>query len=210
MPELNFQILPKTQLQVWKKLQLEARPLEMLNYYLAGGTALALQLGHRQSVDFDFFSRRPAIATRTLDCFERFPGAVIRDRDAHTLHGEVDGVKVSFIANYRYPFLKKPIRAGLIKIASIFDIALMKLLAITHRATLRDYVDLAAIIRSGVSFETLLQGTRKKYGKQFNPMICVKALIYHGDIDMEMPKVFDRDLKQNWKKILSKAVKEVA
>lgn len=184
--------------------------LGKLDYYLAGGTALALQIGHRQSVDFDFFSQRSAIGGATEAWLEPWPGVRFREIDSHTVHAELYKVKLSFIGNYKYRLVKTPVTMGKIKLASITDIGLMKLLAITHRATLRDYIDLAAIIRDHVGLDTLLFSSRRKYGVSFNPMIPLRALISFEDIGDEAPMLIDKSLKNSWKNILRYAVRKSA
>ena len=206
MSELHLEVLPRTQLQFWGKLQSRFLILKQLGYYLAGGTALALQLGHRQSVDFDFFSNQAAIASKTHQWLEQFPQLILRDRDQHTIHAEVQGIKISFIGNYRYSLIEKPVKAESVLLASVLDVALMKLLAITHRATLRDYLDLAAILKARIPLDRILELSQKKYGKEFNPMIPIKALLSFEDIDMEKPVLIDKSLGKEWKTILSKAV----
>lgn len=210
MPDLHPEVLPKNQLKVWRKFQ-QGIPLpKRLHYYLAGGTALALQIGHRRSLDFDFFTNEPSIAAKTHSWLEQFQNFRVLDRDQGTVRAEIDGVKVSFIGHYRYPLIQNPVRAGTIRLAGIMDIGLMKLLAITHRATLRDYLDLAAILQKYIPLETLLKAGRKKYGPRYNPMLPLRALVSFEDIEMEMPELLDARLKRCWKKILTAAVKDVA
>ena len=86
----------------------------------------------------------------------------------------------------------------------------MKLLAITHRATLRDYLDLAVILRDHVRLPQLLKLSRKKYGRRFNVMLPLKALVSFQDIENEKPVLFDKRLAGSWKTILIRAVKEMA
>ena len=100
--------------------------------------------------------------------------------------------------------------AGSLFLASVLDIGLMKLLAITHRALVRDYLDLAAIIRDHVPLSTLLKWSKKKYGKAFNPLLPVKALVAFDDIEMEMPVLLDKRLGKEWRTILSQAVQKLA
>ena len=83
----------------------------------------------------------------------------------------------------------------------------MKLLALTHRATVRDYIDLAAILKSGISLEHLLKIAPKKYGRSVDPMMFVRALVSFDDLDYEMPSMFDLTLKKRWKFLLKEAVK---
>ena len=86
----------------------------------------------------------------------------------------------------------------------------MKLLAITHRATLRDYLDLAAILRDRVSLRKLIQLSPKKYGRHFNPPISLKALVSFEDVDQEMPVLLDKKLGREWRDILKRAVKQAS
>ena len=210
MPEVHREVLPKKQLHLWKRLQPHASALHHLGFYLAGGTALSLQVGHRQSLDFDFFSRQPNIAEPVSNWLQNFPDSLLRETDAHTLHAEIAGVRVSFIGNYRYPLVEKCLTLEKMPTAGILDIGLMKLLAITHRATLRDYLDLAAILRDQIPLDRLLKACAKKYGSRFNVMICLKALVSFQDIEQEKPILLDKKLDTSWQRILIRAVQEVA
>lgn len=210
MPELAFQIFAASQHRVWKSLCALSESLAAGEFYLAGGTGLALQLGHRRSVDFDFFSQQSGLGMNVRTWFSNHPGFVLRDADADTVHAELDSTKVSFIGAYRYPRVEPSVNVEGLTLAGVADIGLMKLLAITHRATIRDYIDLAAILRDRVSLETLLQLSIKKYGNRFNRMVPLKALVSFQDLDEEMPAVLDRQLKASWQEILKGAVKEVS
>jgi hypothetical protein len=209
-PDLHFEILSRVQLKVWNVLKSNARAFAGFGFYLAGGTALALQMGQGRSVDFDFFSneKRPGASVRHW--IENFPKAVIREADAQTVHADLGGVKVSFIGAYQYPTAGKFVNAGGIRLASVLDIALMKLLAVTHRAALRDYIDLAAIIRDRFPLAALIRKSRKKYGRTFNPMLVMRALVSFEDRDAEQPFLIDRNLLRSWQKILTEAVRKTA
>ena len=203
----RLDVLPKDQHCLWGQLCERRRFLAKHDYYLAGGTALALQIGHRQSLDFDFFSRKNALGRLTQDWIQKLAGCVIRDLDTNTVHAEVRGAKISFIGAYRYRTVEPLVDANGIKIASVVDIGLMKLLAVTHRATLRDYIDLAAILKRLVPLKNLMVASRKKYGKKFNVLMCLRALVTFGDIDQEMPNLIDRTLATSWQNVLREAVK---
>ena len=184
-----------------------ANVLKRSGFYLAGGTALALQLGHRQSVDFDFFSEEKQCSQTIINWLEEIPDLMVRDVNADTLHVEINAVKLSFIGGYRYPRVKDLVWVDGIGIADIVDIGLMKFLAITHRATVRDYIDIAAIFKKAVSLTELISLCEQKYGKRFTPMIFLRGLVSFEDLDNEMPRVFDNSLKRRWKIILRSAVK---
>lgn len=209
MPKLHTEVLRQPQRVLWDVLQHEAPLLCSRGFYLAGGTALALQIGHRESQDFDFFSQMTDIEPIRA-WIEVMPDAVIRDADAQTIHAEIAEVKVSFIAGYRYPLLLSAVRAGNLEIASVMDIALMKMLAITHRATLRDYLDLSVILRHHCTLEELIEKSMEKYGPTFNVMLCLRAMVHFDDLDPETPRILDSSLKKSWKKILQDSVKKIA
>jgi hypothetical protein len=209
MPDLHLEILRQPQRRLWELLQADAPLIHSGGFVLAGGTALALQIGHRESHDFDFFSRSPGVEPiRTW--FERLPGAILRDADRDTAHGEVSGVKLSFIAGYRYPFIAPLVAARDLELAHVTDIALMKMLAITHRATLRDYIDLAAILRNHCTLASLIEQAGQKYGSAFNPMLTLRTMVHFGDLDDDMPVVLDHSLSSAWQDILRNAVRGVA
>jgi hypothetical protein len=210
MPELHLSILPPPQRTLWDVLVSQADGLRDGDYYLAGGTGLALQLGHRQSVDFDFFSQQPGLVEGTEAWLQQIPGYLTRDLERDTLHAEVAGVKLSFIGAYKYPLVAPTVDAGGIRIAAPLDIGLMKLLAITHRATPRDYLDLAALLRSGWSLPALLGASTRKYGVGFNPMVSLRALTAFDDLEGELPTVLDETLASTWKETLRQAVRGVA
>lgn len=165
MPKLCLEVFPSGQRRLWDQFQRKSTFLAHRGYYLAGGSALALQTGHRQTVDFDFFSEKKALAASTQEWLKPLPGFLVRDRDKDTLHAEVKGVTVSFISGYKYPLVARRVKAGGVQLAGLLDIALMKLLAIAHRATLRDYLDLAAILRDHLDLKKLIDASGKKYGK---------------------------------------------
>lgn len=210
MSDLRLEVLPEKQLAIWHDFQKQTTTLERFGYYLAGGTALALQVGHRQSIDFDFFSEQRAIGQATFDWLQAQPTFVVREKDNDTVHGELAGVKLSFIAGYKYPLIEKVHVADRISLASIHDIGLMKLLAITNRATVRDYIDLAVIIRDHASLSDLLAGSKKKYGDNFNTMVLLRALVSFNDLDPEQPALLDTTLASSWQEILREAVRKTA
>src|SRR5712691_7574692 len=110
-------------------------------FYLAGGTALALQWGHRQSVDLDFFSEEIVNEDQLLAALQNIEGITVVSKSPETLHLHIGSTKVSFLG-YHYPMLfPLSIYKG-IKVADPRDIAAMKVSAIASRGTKRDFVDL--------------------------------------------------------------------
>lgn len=116
-------------------------------FYLAGGTSLALQIGHRMSIDLDYFIQKD-FDTQSLkqQLFDAFPESVIEivHEERNTLWCSIDDVKVSFIT--RKDTLHTPVTiTDCFRLASIHDITLMKLSAICNRDEFKDYFDLACI-----------------------------------------------------------------
>lgn len=176
-------------LHILDKQRLDILPLfsftKEAGFYLAGGTALALHIGHRDSIDFDFFTEKP-IDTKVLfeQCRELFAGHSIQkiQEEKNTLALLIDGaVQVSFMT-YSYPLLRSSESSEYFNLASIADIGCMKLSAITSRSVLKDYVDLYFILRL-VSLKELLILYRAKYSD--DTVVVLKSLAYFEDIEME-------------------------
>lgn len=210
MRELQFQVLPPSQRAFWEVLSANADLLKENGYYLAGGTGLALQLGHRESVDFDFFSEKKDTAVKMEQWMQKIPGFRMRGMESDALDAEIGDVKVSFIGSYKYPMIESPVESHGIRIASATDIGLMKLLAITHRATPRDYIDLATLFQGGHPLVELIARSTEKYGKTFNPMISMRALAFLEDLEGEMPVILDTELASRWKDIVHEEVRKAS
>jgi len=156
-------------------------------FYLAGGTALALQLGHRVSVDFDLFSDQE-IPKQLLDTVRR----VFRDRtvlpsvnNAEELTVIVDSVKVTFLY-YPFPLIDHLVAINDIQTASILEIAAMKAYTIGRRALFKDYIDLYAVLSGNhLTIATLITSAQKKYGAEFNDRLFLEQLIALDDVEAE-------------------------
>ena len=179
--------------------------LEGLNkfsdFYLAGGTGLALQLGHRISVDFDLFWEKD-IPKEALPKVRRvFKGQQIEVVVNHSeqLTVAVEGVMISFV-KYSFPVFSKFIDYQGIKILSPLGIAAMKAFALGGRATLKDYVDLYFILKGKFStLEEIIALCEKKFGNEFNRRLFLEQLVYSKDIkDIEETEI--QFLKQKVKK----------
>lgn len=153
------------------------------NFYLAGGTALALVIGHRDSIDFDFFSEKEF---STEELFKKlqviFKKKSIKkiQEEKNTLTILVDGVKLSFFY-YPYEILNEFTDTEHIRIASLEDIGCMKFSAIVSRSTFKDYVDLYYILKQK-KLNVLLTGCSKKFPK-LDKMLILKSLIYFDDVE---------------------------
>jgi len=136
-------------------------------FYLAGGTAVALHLGHRRSVDLDWFT--PSALADPLQHAARMRKAGLSLADVETqrgtLHARVDGILVSLI-EYLYPLLKEsePLGATGARVAALDDLGAMKLAAVAQRGTRRDFVDVHALATRFRPLQDLLGLYRRKYG----------------------------------------------
>lgn len=153
-------------------------------FYLAGGTALALQIGHRLSVDFDFFSPQP-IERNLLNKVKKIFVACrvspsINNQDELTVF--VDGVKITFL-KYPFPLLTKLIKFKGIKILNAKEIGIAKAYAIGRRGSYKDYVDLYFIFKKKIaSLSEIISLAVKKYGSDFNSRLFLEQLLYLEDI----------------------------
>ena len=170
-------------------------------FYLGGGTALAIYLGHRRSVDFDWFTREPIADPLHLarDLSDQDIAFVMGNIERGTLHGSVSGVQVSFL-EYRYPLLQ-PLVAwpmfGCI-LASPEDLACMKLSALAQRGAKKDFVDVYALGIKYCSLSDMLGWYQQKYAVTDLTHVLY-SLAYFDDADRErMPRMF---WDSNWRTI---------
>ena len=156
------------------------------DFYLAGGTALALQLGHRDSIDFDFFTNKSFSTSELYEKIEKtFENhKILKTQDKKdTLTILIDGnIKISFFA-YPYKLIKPLIDSEYFKIASIEDIGCMKFSAITSRSQKKDYVDLYFILQK-VSLSKLFDFIKEKF-PSLDINLVLKSLVYFNDITDE-------------------------
>lgn len=167
-------------------LEILERQGVLTEFYLAGGTALALQLGHRRSVDLDFFTPERFEEGVLL---QRLDGFSLTARDRQTLHGEISGTKVSFLG-YEYPVLFPQTSFLGVSVADPRDIACMKISAITSRGARRDFIDLYAAAQPHGLAE-LLRLFHQKYARvNYSWLHVLKSLTYFEDADKEpMPEM---------------------
>jgi predicted nucleotidyltransferase component of viral defense system len=175
------------------------------NAYLAGGTALALQIGHRISVDLDFFTNKEFNGNVFVRKLKKIiPNFRLEKMGEGTVLGSLNKTRFSYFF-YDYPLLFKKHNFFGVKIADIKDISAMKIAAISGRGTKRDFIDLYFILNSAkiLSLEEILELYDKKFGllKQ-NRVHILKSLIYFDDAEQEpMPMM----IKQvDWDKIKEK------
>ena len=167
-------------------------------FYLAGGTGLALQLGHRLSADFDFFSKKNFDEARILRELAETKSFSLEKRDIQTVIGTFKKTKIALFY-YPYPLLKDTLTQDGIKTASVLDIACMKIEAISSRGTKRDFIDLYEAAKQIPIKELLLQFETKYSSLKYNMMHIKKSLLYFNDAEDEpMPKMLTR---VSWKEV---------
>lgn len=178
----RLDILPPAQRRLWDELA--AVPAAFVLYE---GTALALHLGHRQSVDFDFFSDRPLDGALLVPAVPFLAGATVTQRAPNTLGCTVDRggvIQLSFFGLPDFPRLLPPLIApdnGL-RVASLLDLAGTKASVVQVRAEAKDYIDIDALLIDGrIDLPTAIGAARAIYGTSFNPQNTLKALSYFED-----------------------------
>jgi predicted nucleotidyltransferase component of viral defense system len=165
------------------------------NFYLAGGTGLSLQIGHRRSVDFDFFSetdevteKRAEEITRSLNSFS----IQVIERTLGNLVFLADNIRIGFFG-YGYPLIHSTMELENVALASIADIGLMKCDALITRGSRKDFYDLFYIARS-IPLSDLLQLGSKKY-TQFRdfPLLVLESMTLFDNADLDFqPLLYDR------------------
>lgn len=163
-------------------------------FYLAGGTALALQIGHRLSTDLDWFSYEQTLLASEREAIARTLGAsgqfqIVSEQDG-MLYLKLLGTDVSFIFQ-QHPLLRETVHYNGVQLASPIDIGLMKLAAINSRGARRDFVDIYCL-RHIISLEELLALAPQKYANRPDFLsIATRALTYFEDAEQQpMPQMY--------------------
>ena len=185
----QIDILPAAQKEIWPQLA----PAPDLSFVLYGGTAVALHLGHRVSIDFDFFKAEPLEKARIEASLQFMRNARTIQEDENTLVMGVSmpsgPVKVSFFGGLALGRINDPIRTRdrVLLVASLEDLLATKLKAILDRAEAKDYRDISAMLSAGVSLENALAAFAANYRR--DPALPLKALGFFKDGDLpSLPK----------------------
>ena len=176
-PPLNWHlgILPTGQRALWEEKLRAGFP----GWVLYGDTALALRLGHRTSVDFDFFSSRLLVPLEFRDQ-HRLEGDILQ-ADTNPLGVLHRGVKLSFFGGLSLGVIHAPGLLDQCPIASLEDLAAGKLAALVNRVELKDYLDVAALLRHGLSLSYMLVCADAVYHGEFPVAACLKSLAWFDD-----------------------------
>jgi hypothetical protein len=177
------------------------------DFFLAGGTALALQIGHRISIDLDLFTTAPFDENALLTHLEDTYKFRVDFQAKNTLKGFIAETKVDFLS-HQYPLIKPLLVVDDVRLASPEDIAAMKLNAIVGNGTrLKDFIDIA-YLSSSLTLAQMIDAYEEKYVTR-NPTIALKSLAYQNDIDFsEAIQMLDGEY--NWKDIQERLNKIMA
>ena len=192
--EPRSDILPKAQQEIWPLLA----PAPKLSFVLYGGTAVALYLGHRVSVDFDFFRSATLDKNELETAFSFLANATTMHEEPNTLVVNVQmpsgPVKVSFFGGLAVGRINKPLQTkdSMLLVASLEDLLATKLKVILQRAEAKDYRDIAAMLSAGTALERGLGAFVKMFGE--NAAIPLKAIGYFKDGDLATLPTADQEL----------------
>ena len=192
--EPKLDALPAAQKEIWTSLA----PAADLNFVLYGGTAIALHLGHRESVDFDFFRSSPLDKDEIRAKFQFVRGAIVLQDTPDTLvvlaKMQSGTVKISFFGSIDFGRVNDPLQTcdGALLVASLDDLMATKLKATLDRAEAKDYRDIAEMISAGVSMPAGLSAFKQMFDGE--PAQVLRAIGYFDDGDLNTLSTADRDV----------------
>ncbi len=193
----HVEILPTSQKQLWPEL----KPAAKLGFVLYGGTAIALRLGHRTSVDFDFFSEKPLNRESIRKAFQFVSHSTVIQDERNTLSVLVPygdsrhtHVKVSFFGKIGFGRVGEPgfTEDGVLEVASLNDLMATKIKVILQRADVKDYIDISEMLKAGINLSAGIAAACGFFGLDFQPSEALKALVYYADGDLH---TLDHDRK---------------
>ena len=152
-------------------------------FYLVGGTAIALHIGHRRSIDYDLFTLSTLNKTAIKQKLRQIPykqNLIFEDYDQ--IHFNLNNVKVTFF-NYLYAVEHSVKLDKIISMPSLLSLAAMKAFALGRRAKWKDYVDLYFILKDHYSVQDVANRATKMYGDHFSEKLFRQQLAFHKDID---------------------------
>ncbi len=191
----HTEILPRAQQIVWPELGAIGR-----GFVLYGGTAIALQFGHRHSVDFDFFGTPPVDATEFMRKYSFVKSGRIIQSALNTLSvltpTEAGEVKLSFFGDIQFGRVRSPsiCKENFIRVASPLDLAVQKLIVIMKRSEAKDFIDLHCLLQNGVKLADAM-GAAEAIVPGFPVAVALRAMCYFEGGDLEvLPKKLRKSL----------------
>lgn len=168
------------------------------DFYLAGGTALALELGHRKSDDLDWFSAKQFSNEKIKKELSEIGAFELTSEESGTIHGVLDKVKISFL-EYRYGMLYPFVLFENANLADERDIAAMKIDAVSSRGSRKDFVDIYFLLKR-YSISDLVGFFEEKYKNiQFNKLHILKSMVFFADAEAEPMPIMMK--KVDWEEI---------
>lgn len=172
---------------------------------LVGGTALALQYGHRQSIDLDFFGVLPENHDELFVALRALGNLSIMNRSAKIVQTSINGIKVDFVDYRDYPWIDESVKEGIITLASPKDIAAMKVNAAINRGTKKDFVDIFVLLQH-FSLAEILDFYRQKY-PDYSDYRALLSLTYFDDAEgQDMPVLL---IENSWEEMKTAIVAAV-
>ncbi len=207
------EVLPQS---LWELIEKLHSVLKEGEFYLAGGSAMALQLGHRVSEDLDFFSAKDCNAEQLRLYFRKtgLKGLTVNETNRHT-EMIIQAIKVDFIKEsipLTFPLIDMRHLDTTFLLADARDIGRMKLMAIGSRGDRKDFVDLYCLTRQTISLDILLQlAMEENQGVSYSKMLFLKGLLDFEEADTEKPvnMIWDSDWDET-KRVLTEEVKQIA
>ena len=185
-------VLPELQFTLFKDLSAHSF---IHDFYLAGGTCLALQIGHRRSIDFDFFTPNDFNTSIIVNKLNSIGSYERSSEDRNTINGSLNGMRISFFG-YNFKLIDDVRILSGIKLAGLKDIAAMKLEAIAGRGSRKDFIDMFFLLKK-YSLEEIFSFHTEKYGIGLsNQYHHLKSLVYFEDAETEAMPVMLQPL--NW------------
>lgn len=205
MAAFHLNILSQNQLKTFKQISF----MKKLGFYLAGGTSLAIQLGHRTSQDFDFYNPKHFSAPKLYEKIEERFGSSAKkiSQQKDTLFCQINSVDFSFFW-YQYQLIERLTICQGVPMASLKDIAAMKVVAVSHRPAKRDYIDIYYLMQK-FNLKDMFSFAFEKF-PNFNGYLSARALTYFEDLEdtnQRSIKVLDPDF--SWPKAKKKIFQEV-
>jgi hypothetical protein len=200
--------LPKNTSRVFHYLS-DKTPVFLESFYLSGGTALSLQLGHRESEDLDFFSSKQFSPQRLEQQLKEYGSLAETELARGTLNTFLNGVKLQFL-EYPYPLIKPLIQWRGINLSSVLDIGCTKLQTVGMRGSRKDFIDIYFLLEK-YSLQELLETTREKYVESdYSETHILKSLIYFIEAENQPMSRMHKDV--SWEEVktaITAAVKTI-
>ncbi len=199
---MHLEAIKSEQQKIFKELY------RFKDFYLVGGTALALQLGHRVSVDFDLFTDKnlPTGLLKQAERIFKWQKVFVVFKHPEQLSVVVNGVKIDFVKEQ--PLLLKPVIFQKVEIAQINEIMAMKARTLGFRGKFKDYIDLYFVLKNKITdLNTIGDLAKKKYETEFNFRLFLEQLSYLKDVqEVEIEFLQERITKAEVQKFFEQEI----